>query len=223
MQEYEYRPAGIEEPTDSDGTAHGISSANLEPRPDVEEPADDDTLTSVDDKMYTKDSVETKGMENLGFARFERDVDTRRHFHTRFGPSRVVRISRPQQCEEMFDSFPPPFSPPSPFGGRERRALYLAERSGNRALTPSILLSAADTASPYETSRSYGLPYSAILSPPSSAECNKVPEKPSFKGTIDVRVSGSSLWRRRHILIDDQGYLTSVDHRNLLKICKLAH
>jgi hypothetical protein len=40
MQEYEYRPAGIQEPTDSDGTAHGISSANLEPRPDIEEPAD---------------------------------------------------------------------------------------------------------------------------------------------------------------------------------------
>lgn len=78
MQKYEYRPAVIEEPTDSDGTAHGISSANLEPRPDIEEPADDGILTSDNDEIYTKESVETEGMENLGFAHLKIGIDKSR-------------------------------------------------------------------------------------------------------------------------------------------------
>jgi hypothetical protein len=75
MQEYEYRPAGIEESTDSDGTAHGISATNLKPRPDIEEPADGDILTSDDDETYTKESVETEGIENLGFTHLKIGVD----------------------------------------------------------------------------------------------------------------------------------------------------
>lgn len=52
----------------------------------------------------------------------------------------------------------------------------------------------------------------ATLSPPSSAECKKVPEKPSFMFRVKVRVSDSSLTMNRYIHIDGQGYLTISPH-----------
>ena len=136
MQEHEYRSAGFEEPTDGDGPAHGISSANLESRSDIEEPADGDILTSVDDGIYTKESVETEGMENLGFAHLKIGVDKPKFRD-------LLKITR-------------------------------------------------------ET-----------LSPPLSAECKKVTEKPLFESRIiSVHLPGQSLWSFREISIDAQGYLT---------------
>jgi hypothetical protein len=105
------------------------------PRSDIEEPADGDILTSVDDEIYTKESVETEGMEDLGFARLKIVVDKARSLD----PLNFTR---------------------------------------------------------------------ATLSPPSSAECKKVPEKPSFKGIVQVRVPSSPYCRPRLILVDGQGYLT---------------
>ena len=78
MQEHEDWLAGFEELTGGDGLAHGMSSANLEPPPDIEEPADDDILTSVDDKIFTRESVGTEGMENLRFAHLQINVDQAR-------------------------------------------------------------------------------------------------------------------------------------------------
>ncbi len=97
MQEHEYRPAGIEEPTDSDRTAHGISYTNLEPRPGIEEPADDDILTFDDDETYTKESVETEGVEEIGFAHLKIGVDKPRSLD----PQKITRpmLSPPSSTE----------------------------------------------------------------------------------------------------------------------------
>jgi hypothetical protein len=150
MQEHEDRSADAEELTGCDGPVHKTSSANLEPRPDIEEPADDGTITSIDDIIDTKGSVETERMENVGFGHLKIGVD----------------------------------EPRSP------NSLEITK---------------------------------AARSPPLPTECEKVPEEPSFGGIIQVRIPGHTLWRRRRMVIDGQGYLTISNANAAIVIIPLSN